>query len=203
MKIFPSLRQRTSGQILAEACNGLSLMVFVWIIITYSLYLANYQIRAEMAARYAAWYQGNNNGTAATAAQLDQYFFFQGGLSTVTPQTADGIVDALAGINNTNTSSSYASGDGSGGNGPFKVQVTFGVSSLNSSTNPYPFSMVSSDLKIPFMPSSTFSLTSVNATCQWDGDSDTWNSWTSAGEGIWNTISSEAGSAGSFFSSLF
>lgn len=202
MKISSSRHQRTSGQILAEACIGLSLMVFAWIVISYSLYLANYQIRTEMAARYAAWYQGNSSGTAATAAQLDQYFFFQANLSTVIPQQPDDIVDALAGLNNTN-STSYSGGDGGDGNGPFKVEVTFGPNSLNSTTNPFPFSLVSSDVHVPFMPASTFSISSVNSTCQWDGDSDTWSSWKSAGDGIWDAIKTEAGSAGSFFSSLF
>ncbi len=68
MKLLSSRHHVASAQILAEAAIGLSLMTFAWILIAYSLYLANYKIRTEMAARYAAWYQANNGGTAATRA---------------------------------------------------------------------------------------------------------------------------------------
>jgi hypothetical protein len=183
---------------MAEAAIGLSLMAFVWMILVYSLYLADNQIRTEMAARYAAWYQGNNNGTAPSAADIDKYFFFQSGLTHVNQLQAALIPDALAGLNTTNSVS-----DSSGGNGPFKVQITFGVSSLNNNTNPFPFNLLNPSVQVPFMPTNLVSVCSVNSTCQWDGDSDTWSSWSDAAKGIWNTISGNAGSAGAIFSKLF
>jgi hypothetical protein len=196
MKMFPSLRQRDSGQIMVEACIGLALMAFAWIIITYSLYLADNQIRTEMAARYAAWYAGNNNGTHPTAANIDQYFFFQSGLSTVSKLTPALIPDALAGQNPTN-----AVNDNSDGNGPFKVQITFGVTDPNNSSNPFPFDLLATH--VPLMTNSMMAVYSVNSSCQWDGDSDTWNTWSAAAKGIWATISGNAGAAGKIFSGLF
>lgn len=174
---------------MAEACIGLALMVFTWIIITYSLFLANNQIRTEMAARYAAWYQGNNNGSAPNPSDIDNYFFFQSGLSAVNPQTAALIPDALAGNSPTN-----AVNDDTSGNGPFKVQITFGPTTTPSSSSPFPFSLLSTH--VPYMTDSMMAY-SVNSTCQWDGDSDTWNTWTSVGEGLWNTVKNNAGSVGS------
>jgi hypothetical protein len=208
MKLLSSRRQRQLAQILAEACIGLSLMTFAWILIAYSLYLANYQIRTEMAARYAAWYTGNNNGTLPTPAQLDQFFFMQPGLSSVTMQPPVLLPDV---ITSSSPSGDSFTNDNTSGNGPYRVQVSFGVSSLNISTNPFPFNLMNPNIKVPMMPSLALSTTSVNSTCQWDGDSDTWNTFSSAASGIWNTISSNlsqglgpiwTGVSG-FFSSLF
>lgn len=193
MKIFSSPTRKCSAQILAEACIGLSLMVFAWILITYSLFLANNQIRTEMAARYAAWYTGNNNGTEPTATQIDQYFFFQSGLSSITPQPAAQIGDVIEGNMPTGTTT-YGGSDGSSANGPFKVEVSFGVSSLSSSTNPFPFSIVSSRVHVPLMPTNTISVCSVNSSCQWDGDSDAWTDASSAISGVWDSLKSAVSS---------
>jgi hypothetical protein len=193
MKILPSVSRKNAAQILAEACIGLSLMVFAWILITYSLYLANNQLRTEMAARYAAWYTGNNNGTPPTTAQIDQYFFFQSGLSGLSTPNAAGIGDVITGTMPSGTAT-YGGSDGSSGNGPFKIEITFGVASLDTTTNPFPFSIVSTGVSVPFMPTNTLSVFSVNSSCQWDGDSDTWTSASSALAGVWNSLTSAAGS---------
>ena len=87
------------------------------------------------------------------------------------------------------------------GNGPFKVRVSFGPTDPNNSANPSPFNMLTTH--VPFMTNSMMSIYSVNSTCQWDGDSDTWNSWSAAAKGIWNTISANAGSAAGIFSGMF
>ena len=197
MKLPVASCRRSSGQILTEACIGLALMTFVWIVITYSLYLGNNQIRAEMAARYAAWYQGNNSGTLPAASAIDTYFFPQSGLTTVTPLQPALIPDALSGHA---PSGNASTNDGTSGNGPFKVKITFGVTDPNSTNNPFPFDLLQT--QVPFMTNSMM-IYSVSSSCQWDGDSDTWNSWKSAIEGIWNTLSANAGSAGSIFSGLF
>lgn len=183
-------------------------MTFAWILIAYSLYLANYKIRTEMAARYAAWYTGNNNGTLPTTAQLDQYFFQQSGLSSVSMQQAILLPDVIT--STTPTGDSFTN-DSTSGNGPYRVQVTFGVTSLDDANNPFPFNLLNSSVKVPMMPSLALSTMSVNSTCQWDGDSDTWNTFSSALEGIWNTISSTLSQSlgpiwtavSGFFSSLF
>ena len=183
MKLLVAPNRKRSGQIMAEACIGLALMVFTWLIVTYSLYMANNHIRTEMAARYAAWYAGNNNGTAPTPANIDQYFFFQSGLSVVHNWQAEGIADALTGA--TPPANSYTS-DGSGNNGPWRMAVEFGLVDPNMSPIPYPFNMVRS---VPFMGDPGFSIGDRDA-CQWDGDSDTWSDWSDAAKGVWNALSS-------------
>ena len=193
---------------MAEAAIGLSLMTFAWILIAYSLYLANYKIRTEMAARYAAWYTGNNNGTLPTTDQLDKYFFMQPGLSSVSMQQAILLPDV---ITSTTPSGDSYTNDSTSGNGPYRVQVTFGVTSLDDANNPFPFNLLNSSVKVPMMPSTTLSAMSVNSTCQWDGDSDTWNTFSSALSGIWNTIQSNLSQSlgpiwdtvSGFFSGLF
>jgi len=207
MKLTPSRRQKKTAQVLAEACIGLSLMTFTWILIAYSLYLANYQIRTEMAARYAAWYTGNNNGTAPTAAQLDQYFFPQSGLSKVTSVQPVLLPDV---ITSSMPGTTAYTNDSSSANGPFRENVAFGPSTLDSTSNPFPFNLLNPNIKIPFMPDFSNFGYSVNSSCQWDGDSDTWNTFSSAMSGMWNTLSSnlsQMGPVGStvsgFFSSLF
>src|SRR5882762_3573264 len=162
---------RCSGQIMVEACIGLALMTFVWIMLTYSLFLANNQLRTEMAARYAAWYQGANGaGTPATATLLDQHFFFQTGISTVANLPPMQIADVLTGSSPANAST-YSS-DGSGDNGPFRVKVTFGVKDPNSAGNPFPFDLLKTE--VPLMTNSMMSVYSVSSSCQWDGVAETW-----------------------------
>jgi hypothetical protein len=188
MKLLKALNRRRLGQVLAEACIGLSLMVFAWIIITYSLYMANNAIRTEMAARYAAWYQANTGGTAATGEQLDQYFFYQSGLSSVSQLTPVLMGQAFEGDAPTNASS-Y-----SGNDNPVNVQVSYGVSAPASSS-PFPFNLLS--VHVPLMPTSTLPVYSVNSSCQWDYDSDLWTNASQALNGVWNTLKDDLGS---FFS---
>lgn len=184
MKILSSIRRKISGQVLAEACIGLCLMTFTWILISYSMYLGTYSIRTEMAARYAAWFQANNGGTAATSAQLDQYFFFQPNLSTVTGLTPALIGDVIEGNMPTNAST-YSDGDGSK---PFKVQVTFGPTTTPTTSSPFPFNLLSSGGAVPLMPTNSLSVYSVNSACQWDDDSDLWTNASQAAEGVWNSL---------------
>jgi hypothetical protein len=172
MKPINSSNKKESGQMMAEACIGLALMALAWILISYSLFLANNDIRTEMAARYAAWHQGaSGDGTAVIASQVDQYFFFQSGLSTVSNVPPALIGDVIT---------------GNMPDGPFKVKVAFGVSDPNSSSNPFPFNMLKTH--VPFMPDSMMATYSVSSTCQWDGTGETWRSPGKALEGIWNTL---------------
>jgi len=169
---------------MAEACIGLALMAFTWIIGTYALFMAENKVRTAMAARYAAWYQGaNGNGTLPTTAQIDEGFFQQAGVSTVTdvtPQAAEvPVLNIPLGFN-----------DGTAANGMFKVQVTFGVSSL-ASANQYPFVLLNT--QVPYMPSSALTNAfSVQSSCQWDGVGDTWTTAGQALSAIWNELKSLA-----------
>jgi hypothetical protein len=183
MKLFKPINRKILGQVLAEACIGLSLMVFAWIIISYSLFMANNSIRTEMAARYAAWYQANNSGnnnSPATGDQLDQYFFFQSGLSAVPqPEPQPALIGNVIEGNMPTNASSYS------GNAPYRVEVTFGVTTP-SSTSPFPFNLLS--VQVPLMPNGTLPIYSVNSYCQWDDDSDLWTNASQAFSGVWETI---------------
>jgi hypothetical protein len=205
MRISYAKNRLEAAQILVEACIGLALIVFTWILLTYSLYMANNQIRTEMASRYAAWYTGNSGGNLPSTAQIDQYFFYQTNLSTVSTQTCDDMSTFVSQLTGSFIPSQFLSflnlSDGTAANGPFRVQVSFGVTDPNNSTNPFPFSVLQT--KVPFMTNSMMSVFSVNSTCQWDGDSDTWNTASQAWGLITNFLESFFGSFASAIGDLF
>jgi hypothetical protein len=179
MKILCSHRRTRSGQILAEACIGLALMVFAWIVITYLLFMGNNQIRTTMAARHAAWYRGAGT-TEATAGQIDQWFFYQSGLSKVEYSKGKGIFDVLAG--GSADASKYSADE----DGPWIATVTFGISDVNSASQ-FPFTMLKTH--VPFMPDSALTQgLSVKAFCQWDEVGNTWTSPGAALKGIFDAI---------------
>jgi hypothetical protein len=164
---------------MTEACLGLAMMTFTWIMMTYSFYMGNNQIRSLMAARYAAWFAGagftdsSDTPTEVTAAQLDQLFFFEPGLSKVETLQEDGIGSLLPG----DASKFFADAEG-----PFKRKVTFGLTDLNGST-PFPFDLLKTG--VPFMPSSMVTNgLSVSSSCQWDAVGATWRSAGAALKGI-------------------
>jgi hypothetical protein len=169
---------------MAEAAIGLSLMAFVFILVVYIFYMCDYQIRSEMAARYAAWYQGASSGTAASTTQVDAGCFFQTGQSTVSEGTPDNIGNLLTGANSSQAQS-YTPDE----NGPYMVIVKFGVSDPNSTSNPFPFSLLAT--QVPFMTNSMFAnFFSVSSQCQWDEIGNTWTSPGAAFQGIISTVES-------------
>ncbi len=185
MKISRAPNRNCSGQFMAEAAIGLALMTFAWIIITYSLFMGNNQTRTVMAARYAAWYAGSNNGTLPTTDQIDQYFFYQSGVSTVNNSTAENVSDLIPSFIPSIIRNIFNFSDGSAGNGPFKATVTFGVQDANSTV--FPFSLLKTH--VPFMPTSEMTnVLSVQSSCQWDGDADTYGSSDTLFQLIGNTI---------------
>jgi hypothetical protein len=164
---------------MTEACLGLAMMAFTWIMMTYSFYMANNQVRSLMAARYAAWFAGagftdsSDTPTEVTPSQLDQLFFFQPGLSKVDTTNSAGIGSLLPG----NASRFFTDAKG-----PFKRQVTFGLTDLNGPT-PFPFDLLKTG--VPFMPNSMLTnCLSVSSSCQWDAVGATWRSPGAALKGI-------------------
>jgi hypothetical protein len=181
MKILFSRQSSRRGSILAEACIGLALMSFTWIILTYSIFMADNKIRTAMAARHAAWYKGNGGGNM-TGAQLDQYFFYRSGVSKVEYGQGEGMLSAVL----SKDAPSFSSGSG----WPTKAKVTFGVNDVNGASNPFPFDLLKT--KVPFMPDSAIAeVTSVSSMCQWDQDSETWTTPGAALSGIFEMLKSE------------
>lgn len=182
-----SLRQRAtcSGQVIAESCIGVAIMTFTWILLVYSTYMGTNYIRTAMAARHAAWMKGAQN-TEVSTAQLDQWFFYDSGLTKVEYGKGLGVGDLFSGT--TGDRKTY----GDAGNGPFLARVTFGVADTNSLTK-FPFVLLKTS--VPIMPAPLLDKgLSVKSWCQWDEVSNPWTSWGEALKGIWNAITSAVSS---------
>ncbi len=178
MRIRLSPPQGRGGQVLAEACIGLSLVTFAWILITYSLFMANNHIRTEMAARHAAWYKGTT-GKEMTQTQLDQWFFFQTNLAKVKYEQGAGIGTVLGLSGN---GPSFLDEDGF----PTKATVTFGPGDPAHATM-FPFDLLKTE--VPFMPNSMLTnCLSVSASCEWDHVGETWNTPGAALSAVWNML---------------
>ena len=189
MRLLPKTshrrRKACSGQIIAESCIGISLMTLTWILLVFGTYMGTNYIRTAMAARHAAWYKGAKNSELSTA-QLDQWFFFDSGLTKVEYGKGLGIGDLFSGT--TGDRATY----GNAGNGPFLARVTFGVADTNS-LNKFPFDLLKGSL--PFVPDPLLDKgLSVKSWCQWDEVSNCWTSWADALSGIWNSLTSAVGS---------
>jgi len=178
MIIRPHHQHYRLGQVLAEACIGLSLVTFAWIVITYSLFMANNHIRTEMAARHAAWFKGTT-GNDMTAAQLDQMFFYQSNVAKVVYTQGEGI-GSLVGLDSKGVS--FLDNDGF----PTKTTVTFGPSDAAHATQ-FPFNLLNT--QVPLMPNSMLTnALSVSASSQWDRVGDTWTTPGAALDAVFNSL---------------
>ena len=199
MKIIRSRRCSNSGSIMAEACIGLALMAFAWIIITYSLYMADNKIRTEMAARHAAWYFGATQGKQITADEIDRCFFYQSGVSNIKYTQGKGISDLFGSSGGGSVpppASTYAGFNG------VMATVTYGPKNPHNTDNPFPFSLLNTH--VPFMPDSFLTnCTSVSSSCQWDIVGDTWSTPSKAWAGIMGILKAAFGVVGSVAGKLF
>jgi hypothetical protein len=170
---------------MGEAAIGLALMAFTWILLSYSMYMATNHIRTLMAARHASWFRGMG-GSQITTSQLDQWFFYQSGLSQVNYTQGIGPDQAILSMFGGGSSSVSASSLSSSSDGPYMATVTFGVSDLDSATNmPWIFLKPT----VTFMPSSAMTDgLSVNASCQWDEVGQVWDSIGAAMSGMVSTL---------------
>ena len=157
-------KQKLAGSIMAEAAIGLSLMVFVWILVSYVNYMSNNRIRANMSARYSAWLSGNGvSGTANSSSA--QYSFMNNDTKLV----------AVSSVKN-NLSFIGVSVPSIIVPDPmiYSNTVTFGTNNVNSSS-PFPFNMLL--VRVPFMPDMLTNFTTVSAHCAWPDVSDTYNGY--------------------------
>jgi hypothetical protein len=153
-----------AGQILAEAAIGLSLMVFVWIIVSYVNYMCNNRIRTNMAARFSAWLSGNGVDPTASG-YLAPYFFLNNDTNLVAATSVQNNLSFL-GV----SVPSIIVPD------PiiYSNSVTFGTNTVDSSS-PFPFNMLT--VHVPFMPDMLTNFTMVSAHCAWPDVSNTYNSF--------------------------
>ena len=187
MKISYSRHQELFGAILAEACIGLALLTFTWIIISYSLYMGDNHIRTAMAARHAAWLRGEKGGDVSdkskepTAADIEGWFFYEKDLTQVSFSRGELPLETLMGGDR----DKYG---GKAGKGPYLAKVTYGIQPDDlSSTTTFPFTLLKTH--VPFMPSSLMgNVLSVSSTCQWDEVGNPWKTWAEALSGLWDQL---------------
>jgi len=181
-----------SGQVMVEAVVALALLMFVWIAVAFTTYMSTNHIRTAMAARHAAWLQGN--GATVSAGIIATNFFFQPEMVTLESGQGVGIGGLM---NGTNVADMETFSEGS--HGPFVARVTFGNPDDTVESGPafiqsattFPFIVLRS--QVPFMPPSLMSeFLTVKSHCQWDEVGETWTDWETALKGVLNTFKSEA-----------
>jgi hypothetical protein len=180
-------RNHESGAVLAEACIGLALMVFFWILLTYSCYLGTNHIRTAMACRYVAWLKGQNpDGPNPTVENLERAFFFEAGLLKLEFAQGEGITDILS-----QGGDRYKLSAGNSPKGPFAARVTFGVTEDNrEAMAKFPFSAM--EVRLPFMAeNASLGITAFSSECQWDSTGDTWTSPVDAIKGMFGFFYNE------------
>jgi hypothetical protein len=164
---------------LVEACVGLAIMTFVFLLAGFLVWMSGNKIRTAMAARHAAWLMGN--GQAPTKDKIEEDFFYDE-FVTVQPIEAIGALDALTGGDDRQNAYSGA------GNGPFRYKVNFGIetNALDATTD-YPFTWMK--IQLPFMPKSELRhFVKVSSVCQWDEVGKTWTDWVDAIKWVWDEI---------------
>ena len=170
-----------SGAVLVEACIGLSLMVFAWILMSYSSYLGTNHIRTAMAARHAAWKQGMMGSDGSpTVEEIEREFFYETGLTRLELRKAPGLGSLVTG-------NSHGSKMANAGDGPYIASVTYGPEDLDSTTV-FPFNMMK--VTVPFAGPTRLSIFEVKTECQWEEIGDTWDSLASAAAGLLSTVTS-------------
>src|SRR5580765_7232713 len=80
-----------SGSILTEACIGLALLVFTWVVVAYHTFMTDNRIRTAMASRHAAWMVAKTPGmdAARLKAEITSDFFYQTNVTVTRDQPVD------------------------------------------------------------------------------------------------------------------
>jgi hypothetical protein len=163
-----------SGQIMAEACIGLSLLTFVWILISYTSFMSTNWIRTAMASRHAAWRVAKEGIDPQAISQEINDDFFYNSFATVEKGDAPFNRAGSVGVPILTTPLRLLHNPISD-SGPNRTRVTFGImqTNLNSPDVAYPFSLMNAD--VPFMTNSLLAgFLSVNSQCQWAAIDAVW-----------------------------
>ncbi len=151
-----------AGQILAEACIGMSLLVLLWIFFSFTTYMANNRIRTAMAARDAAWLKANGEDPTGS---VPGAFYSSADASLAAASAGTEFTLALA------IPTPFAAGQA------WSNSVSFGMAKGDlAGTTRYPFLLLNTH--VPFMPDSLMdNFLSVATICAWPAD--TANTFTS------------------------
>jgi len=147
--------------------------------------MGNNHIRTAMAARHAAWLQGNG---VAPAASIPHDFFFEEDAQFVTVKSASVYLPISESLADKSKDKLQWSDKGNA----IYATVTFGVSKDSlKTTEVFPFTLMKT--KVPFMPASQLTnFLSVESHCAWPAEAN--NTWTSKSEalsGLWNLVKNE------------
>lgn len=166
-----NLRNRDSGQALVEAAIGLSLMAFAWTLAFYAAYMVNHAGQCVVAARYAAWSNGNGREIDAPTIRTE---LFKDNSSLVQLETGEILASGNSSLLGKSSDIVQAIGNLIFSVFPriHQATVTFGVAP-DQEPHPWPFSLLS--VQFPFMPEPRLTeWMTVSATCEWDEVHSTW-----------------------------
>jgi hypothetical protein len=171
--------RKESGQVIVETAVGLSLLAFVWVAAAIVTFMSNSHVRCAMAARHAAWLMGNKGNPSAAMIETNFFMDNASGLAQVRRIEANGVGSLLSG------SSESREYSGSG-NGPYKMQVIFGLQE-GQETESEPLALMK--VRFPFMPATAMEeLMQVKSHCQWDETGDSWTSLSGALQSMWKDL---------------
>lgn len=170
---------------MAEACIGLALMTFAWILFSYVSYMGNNHIRTAMAARHAAWLQAIGG---APAASIPHDFFLGGDAQFVMVKSSSVHLPISESLADKSKDKLEWSDKGNA----IYATVTFGVAEdLLKTTDVFPFILMKT--KVPFMSASQLTnFLSVESHCAWPAEvNNTWTTKSEALSGLWNLVRNE------------
>ena len=174
IRVAQSKRHR-SGQIMAEACIGLALLSFTWILISYTSFMTTNRIRTAMAARHMSWWIAKTGADPQSLTSKVNAEFFYNSFAVV-EKGSDPINHAGSiGVPILAAPLIPLHGFMSDSGSPNRTRVTFGINlaDLNSPSVAYPFSLMNTH--VPFMTNSLLDgFLSVNSQCQWAAINDAW-----------------------------
>ncbi len=153
----------------------LSLLSFVWAMISFTTFMAANGVQTVGASRLRAWMAGNH---VSRSGEIDVFFFHRNGL-LLDNSVTDRDLGSVPGLD------SFVSAFASDAFFTKRATVRFGVLSAGAG-NPYPFSFMNT--KFPFMEDSLLSgWLNVSTECEWADVNDTWAN-ISIGDAIMNLL---------------
>ncbi|MDA0322186.1 MAG: hypothetical protein O2923_05655 [Verrucomicrobia bacterium] len=200
-KSLKSCIQDDSAQAMVEASIGLSLMVFVFLMIGIICYMMQHHTRTIMAARHAAWIGANleedySSGSvlASVRALIQDGFFYEQELVRVVPGAfgEETLLSLGEFIDNPTVAGAF-------------YRIEYGLDPANPGAyidpDQVPFPLNLYEMKLPFVAeeekiyeegfASAEHLGIVHGQCKWNATADTWTCLGDLGDGLVNALTDE------------
>ena len=194
------MNESRSGQAMIEACLGIALLTFVFVLVGVSTFMSNNRIRTAMAARHAAWMHGADlydnsaqNREYLNNVNIDNWFFFpskdahlsipQQGRLNIDPTRHTQVAQlpgTSSGLRLQNLPLHTISVDAQAKIADIlqeaktlpAYQVSYGLQSPDHFAG-FPYNLLRTD--VPFMPTPLVtSLLNFDSVCQWEPVSNPW-----------------------------